>query len=240
MSTDDRQSLRKSLIRHVSRHVGLFRFSMQGLLAALVLLMVASPFMEMLPNGKYVESALMTAALASAVQAVGNRRTVFWLAFGLVLPAILGQWLDHLRPGLVPPEVFLSCMLLFLLFIIVQLLRFIMRTPRVDAEVLCAGVCTYLMLALLWAMSYVLVGWLDPAAFMFTTGAGKAQAMRGFTSFYFSFITLSTVGYGDIVPVGNVARMLAALEGVTGSLFLGILIARLVSLYSAEEIIKDG
>ena len=57
--------------------------------------------------------------------------------------------------------------------------------------------------------------------------------MNGFNGFYFSFITLSTVGYGDITPVSKVARMLAAMEAMTGLFYVAILIARLVSLYSA-------
>ncbi len=59
--------------------------------------------------------------------------------------------------------------------------------------------------------------------------------MSGFTGFYFSFVTLSTVGYGDITPVSKVARMLAAMEAMTGLLYVAVLIARLVSLYSSPK-----
>jgi hypothetical protein len=57
--------------------------------------------------------------------------------------------------------------------------------------------------------------------------------MKGFTCVYFSFITLSTVGYGDITPAVDVARMLAAAEATTGTLFVAVLIARLVAMYSS-------
>jgi hypothetical protein len=63
--------------------------------------------------------------------------------------------------------------------------------------------------------------------------------MQGFNAFYFSFVTLSTVGYGDITPVSKVARMLAALEAMTGLLYVAVLIARLVSLYSAPQPPED-
>jgi hypothetical protein len=59
--------------------------------------------------------------------------------------------------------------------------------------------------------------------------------MNGFNGFYFSFITLSTVGYGDITPVSRIARWLAAMEAMTGMLYVGVLIASLVSLYSAPN-----
>lgn len=62
-----------------------------------------------------------------------------------------------------------------------------------------------------------------------------AQSMDGFTGFYFSFMTLSTVGYGDITPVSKIARWLAAMEAMTGLLYVAVLIARLVSLYSSAK-----
>ena len=55
-------------------------------------------------------------------------------------------------------------------------------------------------------------------------------------AFYFSFITLCTVGYGDITPVFDVARMLAAMEAITGTLYVAVLISRLVALYSSEKL----
>jgi hypothetical protein len=101
--------------------------------------------------------------------------------------------------------------------------------------VLCAGISVYLILGLLWGLAYTLVAQLIPNAFSFSARAGTSATMTGFTSMYFSFITLATLGYGDVIPVADVARMLAMLEAMTGTLFVAILIARLVSLYSASR-----
>ena len=104
-----------------------------------------------------------------------------------------------------------------------------------NSEVLCAATAGYLMLALLWASAYVLVGKLTPGAFAFTTSAAGDQKMQGFTSLYFSVMTLATVGYGDIVPVSNAARMLAMMQAMSGTFYVAVLIARLVSLYAASQ-----
>jgi hypothetical protein len=91
-----------------------------------------------------------------------------------------------------------------------------------------------LLLGLLWGFAYMLVACLVPGAFYFDGQIEGAKEMTSFTSVYFSFVTLSTVGYGDITPVASVARMLAAAEAMTGTLFVAILISRLVSLYSSQ------
>lgn len=235
MNDNANPALHKKLIRRL----GLFRFSMAALLAALVMLLAASPFMEMLQSGQRIEAVVMTLVLISAVQAVGKRRRVLTLAVVLLVPALTGRWLNHLHPDMVSRNWFLVSALVFVLFIILQLLAFILTSPRVNAEVLCAGVSTYLLLGLMWAFIYELVASAtqnfnpQQPAFVFNV-PGPAHVMQGFTSIYFSFVTLSTAGYGDIVPVSDVARMFASLEAITGSLFIGVLIARLVSLYSAE------
>jgi voltage-gated potassium channel Kch len=114
-------------------------------------------------------------------------------------------------------------------------LAYILRAKIVTFGVLCAAVSTYLMLGLGWAMAYVLIASLNPTAFATSDHSMGPNTMTGFNAFYFSFVTLSTVGYGDIVPVSRPARLLAALEATTGTLFVAMLIARLVSMHAAPR-----
>jgi hypothetical protein len=136
---------------------------------------------------------------------------------------------------MVPAEVFLIGGILFVLLAIWNLLRFVLTAPQVDLEVLCASISVFILLGLAWTFAYWLIAELDPHAFSFNAVTASDTSMKGFNSFYFSFITLSTVGYGDITPVGNVARMLAATEALTGLLYVAVLIARLVALYSKSK-----
>ena len=73
-----------------------------------------------------------------------------------------------------------------------------------------------------------------PDAFVFSAGPPASRSMQGFTALYFSLITLATVGYGDIVPVAGVVRMLAAMEAIVGMFYVALLISRLVSLYPSK------
>lgn len=214
---------------------GVRRYSSVELLAALILLFIVSPFIEDLPKGDLIESVFMTLVLVSAVLAVGGRRRTLVFSIALLTPALACKWLSQLHPPPVPPQFHLVFGLGFIAFVVANLLRFIMRAPRVDTEVLCAAISTYLMLGLFWTLAYTLVGQISPAAFSFSGGPEASHTMNGFNAFYFSFATLSTVGYGDIAPVSKFARMLAVMEAIFGMFYVAMLISRLVAMYAPKD-----
>ena len=179
------------------------RFSTVQLLIALAVLLICAPFLEELEGGHLILSVLFSLVLLAAVFAVADRKRTLAIAVVLAVPAITARWISQFRPDLIHPAVFLICAILLLAFVIANLLRFVLRAPVVTVEVLCASVAAYLMLGLMWTVAYWLVDQLTPGgAFSFNTSRG-AQSMNGFTGFYFSFITLSTAGYGDITPVSQ-------------------------------------
>jgi hypothetical protein len=210
------------------------RFSTVQLLIVLGVFFISAPFVEEIKGGELIVSILFSLVLVSAVLAVAASKRVLVIAIVLAIPGIAGRWVNHFRPDLVPPAVFLVAGLLLIAFVIAHLLGFVLRAPVVTAEVLCASISAYLMLGLSWAMAYWLVDRLTPGgAFSFNTNAGP-RSIEGFSGFYFSFITLSTVGYGDITPVSRIARWLAAMEAMIGQLYVAVLIARLVALYRSD------
>jgi hypothetical protein len=194
-------------------------------------MLVASPFVRGLEEGQLYESVLFTLVMCTGLIASGSCRR---LAFALVSFALAAIWLNQIWPQKCPALTFILPAIAFLGVVIASLVGFILRTKRVDANVLCAGISVYLILGLLWGLAYTLVAQVNPNAFAFSPHPGTSATMSGFTAIYFSFTTLMTVGYGDITPVADVARMLTMLEAMTGTLFVGVMIARLVSLYSAS------
>ena len=99
------------------------------------------------------------------------------------------------------------------------------------------AVAVYLLLGLIWSLAYQLIAFLAPDAFSIqgAVGLSSKDPLQSHL-FYFSFITLTTLDYGDIVPVHPMARFLVMLEGVTGQLFPAILIAQLVSSHTHSKL----
>jgi hypothetical protein len=215
--------------------IGNFRTSVAQFLGALVLMLFAAPFVDEIRYGPAIDTALLTLVLVAGVLAVGRSHRILVLALVLVVPAVVTRWGHHFWPDLLPLPFQSVTALLFIGFVEFQLLHFIFRAPRVNSEVLCAGISGYLLLGILWMSAYRMVSELNPAAFSFNIGTSSTHPLAQFEAYYFSFITLSTVGYGDITPLSNGARTLAMMEAMTGTLYMAVLISRLVALYSSQK-----
>jgi hypothetical protein len=204
---------------------------MAQFLVVLILLLVTFPFLIDLKHGVDIVDALMMVNLISAVLAVGGRK--WFLTIVLVIPALAGPWMEHYAHGAVPSWI-ISCLhMVFMAFVVVQLLRFILRSTRVNSEVMCAGISAYLMLGLLWTAAYLMIAELNPAAF---SGARLTanQPLDRFDALYLSYTSLTCLGCGDLTPQSKIARMLLMVESTTGVLYMAVLIARLVALYSTQ------
>jgi hypothetical protein len=162
--------------------------------------------------------------LVSGVLALAERglaRAVLLPAALVTLAVDLGSWIVRV------PEAWVEgTNLASLLLLLVVVLGRTLRAGPVTRHRIQGGVAAYLLLGVIWAHAYSLLAALRPDAF-----AGPASPADGPRAYlYFSFVTLTTVGYGDVLPVHPAARSLAMLEAVVGPLYLAILLARLVSL----------
>jgi hypothetical protein len=223
-------SFTKSALR-----TGLSRNSSVHLLAVLALLFLASPFLDDLPGGDLIEAMLLSGVMVSSVLAVGGRRRSLIVALLLIAPSLAGKWFSHFSPSLLASLIYLIAGMAFFGFVVGSFVRFILSARQVNANVLCSGLSGYLLLGMLWVPAYVMVARLNPDAFNLPAAKGSAATMTGFNAFYFSFMTLSTVGYGDITPVSKGARMLAVLEAIAGLFYVAVLISRLVAIYTSNQ-----
>jgi hypothetical protein len=180
--------------------------------------------------GRFCQTVLLVLVLVSGVLAVGGRRRTLLVGAGLAGLVVLVRAANYMWPTTVPRWFTLVLAIVFVTYVGAHLLRFTLRAPQVNSEVLSSGLAVYLLLGMEWTFLYLIVSQLNPGAF--APGPGP---LPGYTAYYFSFVTLCTVGYGDVVPVSSVARMLAVMEGITGTMYMAVLVARLVALYTTQQ-----
>jgi voltage-gated potassium channel Kch len=174
-----------------------------------------------------IESLLAASLLAAIlpVNAVRNHPSLLIALLTVWLTRPLTVWLQH--------RVLSAITLLFWTLIgllaAAAALHFAMRAKRVDSEHLYAALSAYLLAGIYFGLLYWFLGEINPSAF---TASGEFSRT---SAIYFSFVTLATLGYGDIAPRTEIARGLAIVEGIGGQLFLAVLVARLVSLYSTQD-----
>ena len=106
--------------------------------------------------------------------------------------------------------------------VIASILVFMLKSEEVNLEIIYAAILLYLLAALLWAFVYTFLELIDPASF----NIDLSQPQDDLLVFqYFSFVTLTTLGYGDITPVSEVAKAITVLEAVVGQLYLVVVVA---------------
>jgi hypothetical protein len=213
-----RARLIRSLTRFWSDDKGLSVFSAM----LLVVIFVMPPLLAGSAGRRLAGDVAFAILLVSGVLALADRglaRTVILPVALLTVAVDLGSWVVP-----VPPVLVQGVGLLALLLLLAVVLFHTLRDGPITFHRIQGGVAAYLLLGVAWAHAYSLVALGRPGAF---SGAADPDGPRAFL--YFSFVTLTTVGYGDVLPVHPAARSLAMLEAVVGPLYLAILLARLVS-----------
>ncbi len=195
---------------------------------SLLLTLVAVPILNIFHSGGILLDSMLGANLIAAVMPAnaGRSRSILLIAMLMVWFARpLALWLNHRTLSVITFGIWT----LIGLFAAAIALLYAFRARTVDAEHVYAALSAYLLAGLYFGLLYWVLEQLRPD--MFTMSGDFSR----FAAIYFSFVTLATLGYGDIVPRSDVARSLAVVEAVGGQLFLAVLVARLVSLYSTRS-----
>jgi ion channel len=200
----------------------------------IVLVFVLPPFLPPATSRPLAADAAFALVLLTGVLALSERGLAWRLLMAAALVAIVVLLAN--RMIVVAEPVIRGAELVSLLLLLRVVLGQTFRAGPVTGHRIQGGIAGYLLLGLVWAQAYALLEILQPGSF-----SGAISAGAGHRSFaYFSFVTLTTVGYGDILPVHPAARSLAMLEAVTGPLYVAILLARLVSLGMAPRAESAG
>jgi hypothetical protein len=201
------------------------------LLGILLLLLVLFPFL-----GEMARPILLIAVVASVLVAgvivvqagpvrVRNAVTLAVVQIGVTGVAV-SQTVDSF-PYRCAVSLALATTTALISYCIYCVLRYVLQANYITRDQIYAGMCAYLMLGFAFGCIYSLIEMLEPGCFAVNTArlpAGSPDLM------YFSFVTLATLGYGDITPVAKVSRALVELEAVAGMLYIAVFMARLVSM----------
>ena len=197
----------------------------------LVILIAGSPFIEG-RHGTYILAGINAFIVLAAAAAVGRTALSFLVVFCLIGGAISLRLaaMDEGHAALFNWALLLHALVYF--SVIVLLLRYVFGPEVMDSDRLWGAAAAYLMIGILWCFVYALVELEKSQTFLVRGGAAKLELTE---LLYFSFSTLTTIGFGDIVPVTRGAQVAAILEGIVGTLFLAILIAKLVGVYPPPQ-----
>jgi hypothetical protein len=202
------------------------------LFVGLLIFLGAEPFLDgSIKSGALIQLAL-TAILVIGVVGLSAHRLVFRLGLGLAAIATGAAFAYLVTGSLVVRVLDLIAVVLFLLLAIGVAVRQVVLTPgAVTLNRVVGALCLYLLLGVLWTILFAFVELADPNAFEYARG-DSGDPLEQFL--YYSFVTLTTLGYGDVTPVHPVARTLAYFEAVLGQLYVAVLVASLVGRYGAE------
>ncbi len=199
-------------------------------LLSILLLNLTYPFSERGTVAALLFVALYLVLTGSAIYLVsGDPRLITVTALLTVIIAVTG-WSTIISGFTTPLWIQLSwytSLLMQLVLIISLLVIFIIQSEVVTAEVLFAAIAIYFILAGTFTLLYVMIEILSSGAFV----SSSETVITWQRLNYFSLVTISTLGYGDIVPVSGAAQSLSAMEASLGTLYIAILIGRFVSLY---------
>ncbi len=204
----------------------------QYLLISLVLLI----FLSVAIPGKYVESdmnmVLTSLVLISAVFTIHGKGKRFWWTIGIFSVTMILNFMSFFIENQTLLVTSLISKIIFFMWEVLAIWHSISRKNFSLEQRILGSICIYLLIGLVWARLYALVEIFQSPAFQNFQGNPVSSLDN---LIYYSYATLTTLGYGDIIPISPIAKILSALESVVGMLYLSIWMALLVSIYSSKQ-----
>jgi hypothetical protein len=203
------------------------------LFVSLMLVLLVGPLFGHRVLGVPVLSVLFSLIAAAGVAASSRGRFSVGISILLVLPMLVALWIEPVMPMRSVGAASLGLRFVFLMFLCVVILNRVVRDQVVTVETIAGAASVYLLFGVAWSSLFGLVELLHPGS-LFIPEVWGAKAATEIESLgpliYFSFASLTTVGYGDIHATSPLAANLAVFEAIMGQLYLTVLVARLVGL----------
>jgi hypothetical protein len=201
------------------------------LLIAMLLMIVLRPMLESYAGIKLLLDLFFTLILFTGIYAIRQNKRALWIALALAGPAFFINWSGHVV-ALPVSTVLLGKLLgiLFIVLLITVILQYLFAEAVITQDMLVGSICAYMLIGFVWASIYMIIESVHPGSFSMP----GSYADQNSDFFYYSYVTLTTTGYGDIAPVTSTARAFAILEALIGQLYMAVLVARFVGVYTSQ------
>jgi hypothetical protein len=191
-------------------------------------------FGDVLPlvDAEFFKVLLFMGILLTGIRAVSEDPRHFRIGLAIGIPTMIADWVAYFIPS---PELAVCIQVAYLVFtgyVGIRVFGYVLAPGEVNLDRMFAAISVYVLIGLGFAIVFGIIESLQPGSFSghSTDGSSRHSAEL----LYYSFVTLTTLGYGEITPVAPQVRSLATIEAMMGVFYVAILVARLVALYSRE------
>jgi hypothetical protein len=201
------------------------------LLISFLFLLVAAPVLAPFFDLRLLFDVFLTIIFASAIYAASEKLWHYVINTVLFLVTVSAIWIEYIFPGDISYLISQSAGLIFLLFAGIRVTSNLIKSEKITANAIFAAIVVYLIAGVLWAGVYNILQLLQPGSLNLGNIDVRDASYR---LVYFSFVTLTTLGYGDIAPLTDIASAFVILEAIFGQMYITVLIAWLVGRYISE------
>ena len=202
------------------------------LLCLILGLLVLVPILQRFVTVRIFIDIFITAIFISMVYTFSYRKVHVVAGVFLAVVMLASLWLQYLDPNKWILPVGTLAGVIFIAMVIAGIIGLIIKSEEVCREIIYAAILVYLLAALMWAFVYTFLELVDPASFNIdlSQSGGYLPVFQ-----YYSFVTITTLGYGDITPITDVAKAFSVLEAVIGQLYLVVAVAWLVGMHVSRQ-----
>ena len=207
------------------------------LIVFIVALIVLGPFFEGFIGLRLFMELFFSIIFITTIYAASQKKTHIIIAAILLIPTLLAVWTEDIPTNNTLLTIGYICGLIVFAFAVISILVYIFSEQVVTRQTISAAVVVYLLLALMWTFIYRLMENLYPASF----AIAHSKLLDAENIYlYFSLVTITTLGYGDITPIGRQVISLAVLEAITGQIYLVVVVAWFVGMYVSKSQSNNG
>jgi hypothetical protein len=207
------------------------------LLFFILMLIAVQPLDETIGKFGILLDLITTAILVSSIVAISQKKNHTVLGVLLAVPMLVSVWALHFYKITWLEILGTTLGIVFFVFVIAMILSFIFIQDEVTGDLIAGAAVVYLLMAIIWTYVYRLIEMIHPGSF---TIAESQSLLTSSPFLYYSFVTMSTLGYGDIFPVSTAAKSCAILEALIGQLYLVIMVAWLVGVHISQSMEKKS